>query len=105
MLVDDVTISGEQATQNLLLEVRRVVRRHGLKTRAAKSKFYSATRPKQVTGAIVVGDELKLPNSQHKKIRQTRADLTSADPQRSLALNARLKGQLVAANEVLKHRL
>ena len=102
LLVDDVTISGENASQNLLLEVRKVIRQHGLKTRAAKSKTYSASRPKPVTGTVVVGDTLRLPNSQHKKINQTRKAIAATPRAQRTTLNARLRGQLVAANEVLK---
>jgi hypothetical protein len=102
VLVDDVTISGATASQRLLLQVRKIIRQHGLKTRAAKSKFYAANRPKPVTGAIVFGDTLRLPNKQHQKIRQTRKALEVTPPRERSSLAARLRGQLVAANEVLK---
>lgn len=103
VLVDDVTISGTGANRALLLEVRRLVRQSGLSTRGGKSKFYSGSQPKPVTGAIVVANGLLLPNRQHKKIRQTRNELVITKPAVRASLKARLRGQLVAASQVLKH--
>lgn len=99
---DDVTISGSNAKLDLLLEVRQIVRRHGLKTRKAKSKTYGATQPKPITGAIVRGKALLLPNRQHKKIAQTRRDISTAPALRRSILRSRLKGQLLAAQQVTR---
>jgi hypothetical protein len=97
---DDVTISGANVGLELLLRVRRLVRLHGLRTRKAKSKSYEATQPKPITGAVVRGYQLLLPNKQHKKIAQTRRDLRRASPLQRYILKARLKGQLLAAQQV-----
>jgi hypothetical protein len=103
VLVDDVTISGAGANRKLLLEVRRAIRQGGLTTRGGKSKVYSSLQPKPVTGAIAVANGLLLPNKQHKKIRQTRNKLTLTKIAARGSLKARFRGQLVAADQVLKH--
>lgn len=99
--VDDITISGPGADLGLLLEVRRLVRMHGLKTKTSKSRVYSATRPKPVTGTIVIAGGLRLPNKQHLRIRKTRALLGISCMKERPALRARLKGQLIAATQVV----
>ncbi|MDY7579308.1 hypothetical protein RGU70_13380 [Herbaspirillum sp. RTI4] len=60
-------------TKRRLSEVRQVVRRHGPKTKQSKTKTFTAEAPKTVTGVIVSGNELCLPNTRHKKIWETRA--------------------------------
>lgn len=100
--VDDVTVSGEGASKSLLVEIRRVVHRHGLKTKNKKSRTYAATAPKMVTGAVVVGDELRLPNARHLKIKQARHDLQVAAPDRKERLQRVLCGRLQDAKQILR---
>jgi hypothetical protein len=104
LLVDDITISGPNVGLQLLLEVRRIVRHSGYKTRGGKSKTYSALRPKPVTGAIISGRRLLLPNKQHASIHATKTKLTVAPTIDKPRVKARLRGQLVAADQVLNHR-
>lgn len=102
--VDDIAISGAAANVAMLLKVRREVRRSGFKTSNRKSKAYTATQPKKLTGAIVTPDGLRLPNKQHSKIWATRRALQSAaSPGERKLLAAKLKGQLQAASQVLQH--
>jgi hypothetical protein len=98
--VDDITISGDAADLSLLLEVRRLVRKAGLKTKATKSRVYAANRPKAVTGTIVTTTGLLLPNRQHLRIWRTRAEIALARSEQRPMLRARLKGQLIAAHQV-----
>ncbi len=51
--VDDITISGQGSTGKLLSEVRGAIRRHGFKSKDAKSMTFPACGVKPVTGAIV----------------------------------------------------
>lgn len=99
--VDDITISGAGADLSLLLKVRRLVKKSGLRTKTAKSRVYGAKRPKPVTGTILKGDRLLLPNRQHKRIRSTRMSMATASSNAREKLKARLKGQLIAAAQVL----
>lgn len=75
--VDDITISGTKATKSLLIEVGRVIQKHGLKIKEAKSRSYSAKAPKLITGCIIRGQNLLLPNKRHKEIWKLKKALNS----------------------------
>ena len=100
--VDDVTFSGDRATKTLMSEVRQVVHKHGLKTKEKKSRTYAANSPKTVTGAVIAGEELRLPNERHRKIQQARRELaaaTGANKERSQRV---LQGRLQEAKQVVR---
>lgn len=99
--VDDVTVSGERATKTLLGEIRQIVHRHGLKTKQKKSHTYAATTPKPVTGAVIAGDELRLPNERHRKIWLTRRDLAVAPAVEKKRLQKVLRGRLQEAKQIV----
>jgi hypothetical protein len=102
--VDDVTISGEGATKELLWEIRKVVHRHGYRTMRAKSKSYASTSVKAVTGTIIVGHDLRLPNERHRKIREAREACVKASPLDRARLHRTLRGRLQEAKQVLGSR-
>ncbi|KGW20495.1 reverse transcriptase family protein [Burkholderia pseudomallei MSHR2451] len=102
--VDDVTVSGAAATKRLLGEVRRVVSRHGYKTKQRKSKTYAAASAKVVTGAIVAGDELRLPNERHRKIWQAKQELSHCEREEKTRLMRTLRGRLQEARQILDSR-
>ena len=99
--VDDVTVSGERATKTLLGEIRQIVHRHGLKTKQKKSRTYAATAPKPITGAVVAGDELRLPNERHRKIWIARQDLATAPAAEKAHLQKVLRGRLQEARQIV----
>lgn len=101
LYVDDITLSGPAVTKSILADVRQVVRRHGLKTKNAKSKMFSASAAKTVTGAVVVGDEVRLPNGRHKKIWETRRALRAAAPSDRAKLIQSLRGRMQEAKQIL----
>jgi Reverse transcriptase (RNA-dependent DNA polymerase) len=84
--VDDITISGEKADKRLLAEVRACLVRYGLKSKTEKSKSFAATLPKTITGAVVVNNEIRLPNHRHKQLFDARQAVFNAvgDTKRSL---------------------
>jgi hypothetical protein len=100
--VDDVTVSGERATKTMLGEIRRIVHRHGLKTKNRKSRTYAASSPKAVTGAVIVGAELRLPNERHRKIEQARRDLSVAPASEKERIRRVLRGRLQEAKQILR---
>lgn len=102
--VDDLTLSGPLVTKRLLVKVRQVVRRHGLRTKNAKTKTFPAEAPKTVTGAIIVGDNVCLPNSRHKKIWEARRSIREASESDREKLVRSLRGRLQEANQIYKHR-
>ena len=58
LYVDDMTISGAGANNDVLNAVRRIVARHGL--RSHKLKQFSRKRPKIITGIVVTDDGIKI---------------------------------------------
>lgn len=100
--VDDVTFSGVRATKTLMGEVRQVVHKYGLKTKQKKSKTYAATSPKAVTGAIVSGEELRLPNERHRKIQEARRQLVDATGLDKERVQRVLRGRLQEAKQVVR---
>lgn len=100
--VDDVTVSGKQATKTLLCEIRRIIRQHGLKTKQEKSHTYAANAPKPVTGAVISGRDLRLPNERHRKIHQARRDLAQAPTAERWRIQQVLRGRLQEAKQVLR---
>lgn len=98
--VDDLTLSGPLVTKHLLVKVRQVVRRHGLRTKDSKTKTFPAEAPKTVTGAVIVGDGVCLPNSRHKKIWETKRAIQIATSHDREKLVRSLKGRLQEANQI-----
>lgn len=66
--VDDITISGDKASGKTLHAVRTRIKQRGLASHKKKEKIYLENRPKLVTGVIIDGESLKLPNRKHKEI-------------------------------------
>lgn len=99
--VDDVTISGEAATKTLLGTVRQTIRRHGLRTQNKKSKTYSNSAAKVVTGTVVVRNEVRLPNIRYWNIHLARLELKTLDPAKQERAQRVLAGRLQEARQVL----
>ena len=99
--VDDITISGDAASKTLLGEVRKIVHQHGLKTKQSKSKTFSATAAKPVTGAVIAGDELRLPNKRHQKIHEVRQALATASSLEKPRIQRILRGRIQEAKQIL----
>ncbi len=100
--VDDVTISGVAATKTLLGAVREIIDRHGLRTQGRKSKTYASGAAKAITGAVVVRDEVRLPNARHLNIHRARQAVEVADPCDVDRARRVLAGRLQEAGQVLR---
>lgn len=87
--IDDVTISGARVSASRIWEIKRVIHRAGL--RYHKEKVYVG-RAAEITGVIVNGDRLMVPNRQLKKLVQTRRELTLTGD--DLKLREKLTGLL-----------
>lgn len=99
--VDDVTISGTAATKVLLGAVRQIVSKHGLKTKQRKSRTFAAGSAKAVTGAILVGDEIRLPNERHRKIWDARQAFAKASRKERPRILRALRGREQEAQQIL----
>lgn len=70
---DDITISGLIVRKDVIWTIKRAVHKHGLRIKAEKelSLIY---RPADITGVIVDGDRVKLPNRQLKRLFELRGE-------------------------------
>ena len=94
-------VSGEQASKALLGEIRKIVHQHGLKTKQRKSVTFSATAAKPVTGTVIAGNQLRLPNERHKKIHEARRELEAAPVAERPRIQRVLRGRIQEAKQVL----
>lgn len=82
--IDDVTISGASLSPHVIWDIKRAIHRSGL--RYHKEKHF-VDRPAEITGVIVDGDRLLIPNRQLKKVYHTQQSLkaqTSPDAVKKL---------------------
>ncbi|MCT8266843.1 reverse transcriptase family protein [Afifella sp. JA880] len=73
--IDDVTISGNNISPEVIWSIKRIIHRSGL--RYHKEKKY-IDRPAEITGAVIKNGKLMLPHRQHYKTHKARSDLFKA---------------------------
>lgn len=73
--IDDVTISGEHISAREIWKIKNAIHRSGL--RYHKEKTYIDC-PAEITGVIVYGEKVLVPNRQHKKLYEAKGDLLKA---------------------------
>ena len=100
LYVDDITFSGRAVSKRFISEVRSELRHSGLKSREAKSKTFAAYAPKLVTGVVVMGDEIRLPNARHNKIHVLRKSILIAQGEEKEKLSRALIGHLQEAQYI-----
>lgn len=99
--VDDITVSGPKANRRLLAEVHRLIVRHGLRFKAAKSKTFAPESPKTVTGTVIADCDLRLPNERHRRLHEVRKALRAAAGDQRTVLQRQVKGREQEAAQVL----
>lgn len=100
LYVDDITISGISITRKFMAQIQMIIRRHGHKTQNKKTKIFPKDAVKIVTGVIISGDKLKLPNSRHYKAYKLRAQLKTANEEDPAILKRSLNGRLEEARQI-----
>jgi hypothetical protein len=92
--IDDMTLSGPSVTQKLIWAVKQCIHGGGLRYHKEKR---SVERACEVTGVIINNGELRVPNRQHKKLREARRardrERNSKDSASIIGRLAGLKGQ------------
>lgn len=97
--VDDLTFSGEELSGKFLYEVKKRI--HGRGLRYHKEKRYLGGRPKLVTGVVVSGDAIEVPNKLHLSIYQDFLRLENCEDAAALSsLLARLVGRCNAGRQI-----
>ncbi len=88
--VDDITVTGSANLGVTVQELQTIIARAGL--RSHKVKMFAAGRPKIITGVVVDGFDIKLPNRRHRAIAEKFKELDQVDdPEEELrALNGLL---------------
>ncbi|WP_167730251.1 reverse transcriptase family protein [Terasakiella sp. SH-1] len=77
LYVDDISVSGDHVSQNLLSKIRAIISRHGL--RSHKSHYFPPKANKTITGVIIADGEMRLPNKRHLKIKKAFDAVNAAD--------------------------
>lgn len=96
--VDDITLSGDSLIRRDFCPIKKTFAAAGM--RVHKTKFFGA-EPASVTGVIVKGDEILLPNRRHQRIVEGIRSLAldDANPDRS-SIAIALLGQVSEAANV-----
>lgn len=105
LFVDDLTVSGKQASTQTLVEMRSIIRHHGYRTSDEKSKTYAATGAKEVTGAVLLRERLLLPNARHKELHQALKSFDHASISDQQILLPRILGRQSEAEQVFARDL
>ncbi|MEH2223112.1 reverse transcriptase family protein [Nostoc sp.] len=101
--MDDVTISGSSVPDKLIWQVKKEFYCCGLRDSRIKEKHYVGNKPREITGVIVKDGELKVPNSQHKKMHDCRQAIQREnDPTKLAHLMQSLKGLKSQAQQIRK---
>lgn len=97
--VDDITISGNAASQGLLFELKHLLSARGLAYH--KETSYRAKQPKIVTGVVVTQDSIRVRNRHHKRIYEDIYHLTGEEPHLyDIEALERLRGYIAAAAQI-----
>lgn len=101
---DDITISGEIIYERDIWAVKRVLLRHGHRYSRRKERRL-IHKPADITGVIVSGDNLLLPNRQHKLLVETRRQREAAATNKVREkLDRQLRGRVAQSNQILLHQ-
>jgi hypothetical protein len=64
---DDITVSGDQIPKAAIWDMKKAIYKQGLRVKLSKEQSV-IDKPATVTGVIILGDQMKLPNRQQKKL-------------------------------------
>lgn len=73
--IDDVTISASHISAKVLWAIKNAIHRSGLRYHKEKTFI---DRPAEITGIIVHGDRMLVPNRQHQKLYKAKGELRKA---------------------------
>lgn len=90
--VDDITMSGNNLNRNLFNEVKDIINKYGYLHNIKKTRYYAGkNQSKVVTGVVIKGDKVFLPNKRHKKIWELKQEYDkTSDIYRKHVINNRL---------------
>ena len=101
--VDDITLSGEVVLGQTLWDIKKTLKKHGHRTKDSKEESRCGT-PVAVTGVILKGGALLLPNVQHEKryLMRKALELEPVGSPERLRLEAVVAGHDETERQILK---
>lgn len=100
--VDDIEISGVKFCGNTIWDIKAIVTKFGFRLRDDK-EAKSFNRPVLITGVVVHGEKVLLPNSQHKKMRLLKLERSATrDVERLKSINRQLAGRHSQYHQVIR---
>jgi hypothetical protein len=102
---DDITISGTTVYERDVWAVKQALHRHGHRYSCRKERRL-INKAADITGVIVSGDDLLLPNRQHKQLRSLiKQRQAGGHGKHRETLDRQLRGRMAQANQILRHPL
>jgi hypothetical protein len=96
LYVDDLTLSGIHATKSMLYQIKQLIVRHGLRTKATKDAVVRPGKSAIITGVMRTGGQLRLRNRHHEAIVAIQDQVVAGECESS----HQLRGRIAAARAV-----
>jgi len=79
--VDDITVSGVSFSLRAISQIKSVISKFGLSISLRKERGF-VNKAAEITGVIVEGNQIKLPNRQHFKLRLAKSSFSKCKTQK-----------------------
>jgi retron-type reverse transcriptase len=100
---DDITISGQHIAGEDIWRIKRILRTHGHSHSRQKERSLINTAA-DITGVIVKGSNLLLPNRQHKELARATREMQRPAPEATIQkLERSVRGRRAQATQILGH--
>ncbi|MEP3654468.1 MAG: reverse transcriptase family protein [Litorimonas sp.] len=101
LYADDITISASTHIRGSdVWAIKRKLERYGLAYKIEKERRIR-DKPVPITGCILRGDKLLLPNRQHKALAEVRAEMRNPNAPNRTKIRNRLRGRETQAKQIL----
>lgn len=99
---DDITISGDVIYERDVWAIKQALHRAGHRYSRKKERSIVG-KPADITGVIVRGDDLLLPNRQHRELAAVRRQRQTTTGQERQKLDRKIRGRIAQAGQITKH--
>jgi hypothetical protein len=99
---DDITISGQVIYERDVWEIKKVLFRAGHRYNREKERSI-VDKPADITGVIVSGTELLLPNRQHLRLSEAQKARKVANKRERPSLDRQIRGRVAQARQITNH--
>jgi len=84
--VDDLTFSGDKISNGFLWQVEKTIAAYGHSIACGKTKLFRNGRPAHITGVVVHGGAIRVPNARYRKIRLIKEAIASGKEKHGLSI-------------------